>query len=539
MSLRLNVTSLLLSGTALLTIAALPSGAVAEPLGASFKMAQAAEPEKKPAAPAPAAPPAAKPPGSAASRRATAEASRSAASRCTTATRPAAPPPAAAPPPRPAARRRLLRTPPRPAAPPPPAAQPPAARPQPPAAQERREERREQRREERPAPAAPASTPPASATPPAARPQTPPPPAASTPPAATPQPAPGTPPQDRRGQRDGQRDRNQPGAAAPATPPAAQPAPGTPPTAAPPNAPGSSPQDRRGQRGGNPPAGAAAPGTPPAPGTAPATPPAAAAPQSPAAAPLAPASAPAAVPAPTQRRDAGQFLQRRDNAAGGAANQTNVNVNIGTIRQERQETREGNRVFIREADRTIIREDNRTSSGTTRPPLRHRCARRSHAARGANSETVVVRPNGVRIVTVSDRDGRLVRRSRFDDRGREVVLIDNRFAGGLPWRRAVPQPCAAGRSRPRERYIVDYAAERRARISTMCSSRRRSNGSNAATRSIRCATTRRCATACRASISTSTSTPAPGSLSPEQVDQLAAIADGIKRAIEEPARRCS
>jgi outer membrane protein OmpA-like peptidoglycan-associated protein len=48
---------------------------------------------------------------------------------------------------------------------------------------------------------------------------------------------------------------------------------------------------------------------------------------------------------------------------------------------------------------------------------------------GNETRTFAVGPNGSRIVTVTDVNGRLLRRSRFVN-GREVVIIDNRARGG-------------------------------------------------------------------------------------------------------------
>src|SRR5260370_27175079 len=47
--------------------------------------------------------------------------------------------------------------------------------------------------------------------------------------------------------------------------------------------------------------------------------------------------------------------------------------------------------------------------------------------RGNNTITVVVRPDGARIVTEVDESGRLLRRVRRDPAGREMILIDNSF----------------------------------------------------------------------------------------------------------------
>lgn len=97
-------------------------------------------------------------------------------------------------------------------------------------------------------------------------------------------------------------------------------------------------------------------------------------------------------------------------------------------RFERREEREGDRVVIREkGDRTIIREGDRTI-------IRHdeddRLRRFGHDVRterrGDETVTIINRPNGVQIVTYTDRDGRLLRRVRRDH-GRDIVLIDNRY----------------------------------------------------------------------------------------------------------------
>jgi outer membrane protein OmpA-like peptidoglycan-associated protein len=170
-------------------------------------------------------------------------------------------------------------------------------------------------------------------------------------------------------------------------------------------------------------------------------------------APIAPANNPAAVPPPTQRRDAGQFLQQR-----GGGGQPAVNLN--TIKQERQETRQGDRIFIREPGRTIIREGDRTI-------IRHNESDRFAVSardirvqqRGGQTESVVVRPNGDQIITITDADGRMVRRMRRDPRGREIVIIDNRFTGAAAVGAAgaiflaMQPPVYRG---PRERYILDY-----------------------------------------------------------------------------------
>jgi outer membrane protein OmpA-like peptidoglycan-associated protein len=151
---------------------------------------------------------------------------------------------------------------------------------------------------------------------------------------------------------------------------------------------------------------------------------------------------------PTQAHDARQFI-RRDNQQPAP--------HIDQLRQERHEVREGNRVFIREPDRTIIREGDRTI-------IRHNEANRFAVGarnvvverRGVNSETIIERGNGVRIINITDADGRLIRRVRRDPGGREIVIIDNSRAwrGGGPAPLFVQLPPPVVRI-PRERYILD------------------------------------------------------------------------------------
>jgi outer membrane protein OmpA-like peptidoglycan-associated protein len=159
---------------------------------------------------------------------------------------------------------------------------------------------------------------------------------------------------------------------------------------------------------------------------------------------------------------------RQNNPASQQSNQpaTNAPANaaaardrhIDAVRAERKETHEGNRTVIREGDRTIVREGNRTV-------IRHDEVARFRfgganvqiVQRGDTREAVVTRPGGVRIVTVLDANGRLLRRSRFVN-GREFVLIQNRPAAGFVVLNLPPPVIRI----PRERYIVDYRTAPRA-----------------------------------------------------------------------------
>ena len=134
-------------------------------------------------------------------------------------------------------------------------------------------------------------------------------------------------------------------------------------------------------------------------------------------------------------------------------------------RQERVEEG-GRRTIIQEpGNRVIVRQDNRII-------IQHDDAERFRRLRDARTErrpdgmveTFYVRPDGVRVVSVVDANGRLLRRYRRGPDGREYDIIDNRrfyrtgvavgigaIALGIALN--LPPPVVTV---PRERYIVDY-----------------------------------------------------------------------------------
>lgn len=125
------------------------------------------------------------------------------------------------------------------------------------------------------------------------------------------------------------------------------------------------------------------------------------------------------------------------------------------MRQERREERHGDRTFIREGDRTIIREGDRTIIRRDEADRFRRLGGRNTRVERRGNENVIttMRPGGSQIVTITDADGRLIRRVRRDPRGREVIIIDNRprrpTAGIFV---QLPPPVIRI---PRERYIVE------------------------------------------------------------------------------------
>jgi outer membrane protein OmpA-like peptidoglycan-associated protein len=144
------------------------------------------------------------------------------------------------------------------------------------------------------------------------------------------------------------------------------------------------------------------------------------------------------------------------------------------VRQRRERRDEGGRIIIEEGDnRRIIRGDGGRVIIRHDESARFRGQGRDFSVeRGPRGErlTIINRPGGVRIVSVVDEDGRLIRRVRRGPDGREFVLIDNRDRGdrrrrgerrggpGIGFYIDLPPPVVRI---PRERYHVyaDRASE--------------------------------------------------------------------------------
>jgi outer membrane protein OmpA-like peptidoglycan-associated protein len=110
----------------------------------------------------------------------------------------------------------------------------------------------------------------------------------------------------------------------------------------------------------------------------------------------------------------------------------------------------GNRTIIREGNRTVIRHD---ETDRLRRAYGGAVVRRER--RGADEVVILRRPNGIEVVTVYDQRGNLLRRSRRDPGGREIVLIQNVLVGGpAVYEEFIELPPPVIRI-PREQYIVD------------------------------------------------------------------------------------
>ncbi|MEQ1651660.1 MAG: OmpA family protein [Hyphomicrobium sp.] len=89
----------------------------------------------------------------------------------------------------------------------------------------------------------------------------------------------------------------------------------------------------------------------------------------------------------------------------------------------------GKRVVIKEADkRTIVRQGNKVVIQKDEAAQLRRVAPGAVITRGklGSNTAVVERPNNVKIITETDRNGQLVRRFRRDGDGRETAILDNR-----------------------------------------------------------------------------------------------------------------
>ena len=133
---------------------------------------------------------------------------------------------------------------------------------------------------------------------------------------------------------------------------------------------------------------------------------------------------------------------------------------LDAFRNDRRETQQGGRTIITEPGRIIIRDPSGQQFVRHDENDRFRYGARDVQVQrvGADTRTVVIRPDGSQIITIVGADGRLLRRIRRDPRGREIIIIDNGFGPpiGTPgyggYYVDLPPPVIRI---PRDRYIVD------------------------------------------------------------------------------------
>jgi OmpA-OmpF porin, OOP family len=99
------------------------------------------------------------------------------------------------------------------------------------------------------------------------------------------------------------------------------------------------------------------------------------------------------------------------------------------FRRERREVQEGGRTVIFEPGRIIVRDPSGQEFVRHDEMERFRYGARDIRVQreGGETRTVVIRPDGVEIVTVTGPDGQLLRRIRRDPQGREIIIIDNTY----------------------------------------------------------------------------------------------------------------
>jgi OmpA-OmpF porin, OOP family len=212
------------------------------------------------------------------------------------------------------------------------------------------------------------------------------------------------------------------------------------------------------------------------------------------------------------------------------------------LHAERKQTTEGARTIIREPDRTIIREGGQTvirHSEVDRFRYGARDVRLER--RGNDNVTIVVRPDGGRVVTVVDENGFLLRRSRIMPDGREIIIIDNRpraagFRPGGGFGGFFVNLAPPVIRMPRERYIVDYERASpeiiyEALIAEPIDRIERAYSLD----EIRYTAPLRDRMP-RIDLNTVTFDTGSWELTPDQVEKLAAIAEGLNRAIEHNPR---
>jgi OmpA-OmpF porin, OOP family len=127
------------------------------------------------------------------------------------------------------------------------------------------------------------------------------------------------------------------------------------------------------------------------------------------------------------------------------------------FRGARQESDQGGRRVFTEPGRVIVVDPSGQSFIRHNEEDRFRYGARDIQTQqiGGETRTIVIRPDGSQIITISGRDGQMMRRIRRDREGREIIIIDNTYhdpnaVGGF----YVDLPPPVIRI-PYDRYIVD------------------------------------------------------------------------------------
>jgi outer membrane protein OmpA-like peptidoglycan-associated protein len=129
-------------------------------------------------------------------------------------------------------------------------------------------------------------------------------------------------------------------------------------------------------------------------------------------------------------------------------------ANVQDLRAQRHEhTEAGGRVVIEEPDhRQIVREGGQAFVRHDENERLFQFGEGRRERRGDGMYAIIERPEGDEIITVTDDDGRLIRRFRRERDGREFILIDNRRPVGVGIFLNLPVPIIGI---PQDQYIVD------------------------------------------------------------------------------------
>jgi outer membrane protein OmpA-like peptidoglycan-associated protein len=128
--------------------------------------------------------------------------------------------------------------------------------------------------------------------------------------------------------------------------------------------------------------------------------------------------------------------------------------NVQDLRGQRHERTDANgRIIIEEPDhRMIVREN---GQAFVRHDENERLFEFGEGRRERHDDgeySIIFRPDGDQIITVTDDDGRLIRRFRRERDGREIIFIDNRRPRDEPIFLNLPPPIIGI---PQDQYIVD------------------------------------------------------------------------------------
>jgi outer membrane protein OmpA-like peptidoglycan-associated protein len=131
-------------------------------------------------------------------------------------------------------------------------------------------------------------------------------------------------------------------------------------------------------------------------------------------------------------------------------------ANVQDLRAQRHErTEPGGGVVIEEPDhRQIVREGGQVFVRHDENERLFAFGQGRRERRADGNYSIIVRPDGDEIITVTDDDGRLIRRFRRERDGREDILIDNRRPRGEPIFLNLPVPIIGI---PQDQYIVNTA----------------------------------------------------------------------------------